>query len=108
MKDPAASISLNPEYRFRLFIAGMNPASIRAIEIVRGICDRYLNSRYDLEVIDVYQQRHLASEMNLIAVPTLIRLFPSPEKRIIGDMRDVKQVMEVMEINEEGQLNISG
>jgi len=99
MTENVTKRSGNPEYRFRLFIAGMNPTSIRAVENIRGICDRQLNGNYDLEVIDIYQQRDLVKEMNVIAVPTLIRLFPQPERRIMGDMREVEKVTQIMEIN---------
>jgi len=88
----------NPEYELKLFIAGMTPGSIRAIENLRDICDSHLDGNYDLQVIDIYQQRHLAKEMNIIAVPTLIRISPEPEKRIIGDMLDTEKIVLVMEI----------
>jgi len=89
---------MNSEYRLILFIAGMNPGSIRAIENIRDICDKYLKDKYDLEVIDIYQQRHMVKERNIIAVPTLIRLFPQPEKRIIGDMLNTKKIINILEI----------
>lgn len=85
-------------YRLKLFIAGMNPGSFRAIENVRDVCDRYLENNYELEVIDIYQQRQLLKDMDIIAVPTLIRMSPNPEKRIIGDMSDKKDLMEILEI----------
>ena len=42
------------------FVAGMTSRAGRAIENVRAICDKYLTGRYDLEVIDIYQQPSLA------------------------------------------------
>lgn len=85
-------------YQFKLFIAGINPGSIRAIENIRQICDNYLPGNYDLEVIDIYQQRQIAKEMDIIAVPTLIRTYPGPEKWIVGDMTDTLEIISVMEI----------
>ncbi len=86
------------EYQFKLFIAGISPGSVRAIENVREICDEYLNGNYELEVIDIYQQRQLLKDMEIIAVPTLVRVKPVPEKRIIGDMKDKNNVVDVLEI----------
>ncbi len=89
----------NKKYKFKLFIAGVNPTSIKAIESIKYICDKYLNDGYDLEVIDIYQQRQMLRDMNIIAVPTLIRESPLPEKRIIGDMSETENLVKAMEIN---------
>ncbi len=87
------------KYELKLFIAGMTPGSFRAIERIRNLCDNYLGDGYDLEVIDIYQQRNLVKEMNIIAIPTLIRISPGPEKRIIGDMRDIDRITSILEIS---------
>ena len=76
----------------------MNPGSFRAIENVRKICDAQLNDDYDLEVIDIYQQRQLLKDMNIIAVPTLVRINPEPEVRIIGDMLDKNEITQILEL----------
>lgn len=78
----------------------MNSGSFRAIENVREICDTYLGNEYDLEVIDIYQQRQLLKDMNIIAVPTLVRVNPAPEVRIIGDMLNKKEIIKILEIKE--------
>jgi len=87
-------------YYFKLFIAGMNPNSFSAIENVREVCDTILSDDYDLEVIDIYQQRQLLKDMDIIAVPTLVRIIPEPEVRIIGDMQDKKEMMNILEPGE--------
>jgi KaiB domain len=56
-------------------------------------CDQYLPGRYDLEVIDVYQQPTLAQEEQLIAAPTLIKKLPLPLRKIIGDMSNEARVL---------------
>lgn len=87
-------------YYFKLFIAGMNSCSFRAIENVREIFDEYLNDNYDLEVIDIYQERQLLKDMNIIAVPTLVRIMPEPEIRIIGDMLDKNEIIKILEFED--------
>ena len=42
----------------------------------------------DLEVIDLRQQSALAARDHVVAVPTLIRRFPGPLRRIVGDLTD--------------------
>ncbi len=80
-------------YVLRLYVAGMTPRSTRAVETVRTICEEHLQGRYDLEVIDVYQQPTLARGEQIIAVPTLIKKLPLPLRRIIGDMSDQQRVL---------------
>ncbi len=73
-------------YVLRLYITGMTPRAGRAIENVRAICEEHLEGRYELEVIDIYQQPALAKRDQIIAAPTLIKKLPLPLRRIIGDM----------------------
>jgi circadian clock protein KaiB len=80
-------------YVLRLYITGMTPRSIRAVENVRTICDEHLRGRYDLEVIDVYQQPTLAEGEQIIAAPTLIKKLPLPLRRVIGDMSSTERVL---------------
>ena len=74
------------EYVLRLFVTGMTTRSSRAVNNLRSICDEYLEGRYDLEVIDIYQQPALTKGEQIVAAPTLIKRFPLPMRRIIGDM----------------------
>ncbi len=80
-------------YVLRLYITGMTPRAGRAIQNVRTICDEHLLGRYDLEVIDVYQQPVLARNEQIVAAPTLIKEFPLPLRRIIGDMSSHDRVL---------------
>jgi circadian clock protein KaiB len=83
-----------PMYVLRLFVTGMTARSSRAVENVRAICDEALPNRYELRVIDVYQQPALAASEQIIAAPTLIKSLPLPERRIIGDMSDRQRVLQ--------------
>jgi circadian clock protein KaiB len=80
-------------YILRLYVTGMTSRSSRAVSNLRAICDDCLEGRYDLEVIDIYQQPVLAKGEQIIAAPTLIRRFPLPMRRIIGDMSNRRRVM---------------
>jgi len=60
---------------------------------VRNICERHLHGRYDLEVIDIYQQPMLAKGEQIIAAPTLIKKLPLPLRRVIGDMSSTERVL---------------
>ena len=70
----------------RLYVGGMTPNSLRAIENIRNICAEHLEGRHQLEIVDIYQQPELAKEKQIIVTPTLIMELPLPGRRIIGDM----------------------
>ena len=59
----------------------------------------YLKGRYDLEVIDLYQQPELARGEQLVAVPTLIKYHPLPQQRFVGDMTRTEQMLTQMNIS---------
>jgi len=81
------------QYVLRLYIAGNNLRSQTAIENVKNICEEYLKGRYDLEVIDIYQERTENLVDLVLAAPTLIKRLPLPLRRIIGDMSRKEKVL---------------
>ena len=80
-------------YVLRLYITGMTPQSTRAIHNIRQICEDYLQGRYELEVVDIYQQPALAQGEQIIAAPTLIKKLPFPLRRLIGDLSNTQRVL---------------
>jgi circadian clock protein KaiB len=90
---PAKSITVKAEYVLRLYVAGTTPNSVRAIENIKRICEEYLKGRYDLEVVDIYQQPMLAKGDQIIAVPTLIKKLPLPLRKYIGDMSTTERIL---------------
>jgi circadian clock protein KaiB len=71
----------------------MTPRSGRAVKNLRAICNEYLDGRYDLEIIDIYQQPVLTKGEQIVAAPTLIKKLPLPMRRIIGDMSNRERVL---------------
>ena len=62
------------------------------------ICERYLAGRYRIEVIDLYKSPGLAHDEQIVATPTLLKLFPTPRRRIIGDLSQVDKVLHALDI----------
>ncbi|MEI6277076.1 MAG: circadian clock KaiB family protein [Prolixibacteraceae bacterium] len=81
------------KYILRLYIAGMTPKSVRSISNLKKICEEYLLGRYDLEVIDLYQNPQLAAGEQIVAAPTLIKKLPLPLRRIIGDLSGTERLL---------------
>ena len=80
-------------YVLRLYVSGMTPNSQRAIENVRKICAEHLEGRYQLEIIDIYQQPNFAKEGQIIATPTLVKELPEPLRKFIGDMSHTERIL---------------
>jgi circadian clock protein KaiB len=88
-----AGVTNTQRYVLRLYVTGTTPASLRAIEAVRSICEQHLEGRYDLEIIDIYQLKALARDHQIVATPTLIRVQPEPLRRFVGDLSKVDRVL---------------
>ena len=83
----------NPVYKLRLFVTGTSAVSVRAINNLQSILNEYLTDRYELEIIDAHQQPLLVKSENVTAVPMLIKSYPYPKRRLIGDMSDKLKVL---------------
>lgn len=81
------------KYVLRLYITGMTPRSTKAIENIKKICEDHLKGRYDLEIVDIYQQPTLAEGEQIIAAPTLVKKLPLPLRRFIGDMSMTEKIL---------------
>jgi circadian clock protein KaiB len=87
-------------YVLRLYIAGLTPRSVAAIASVKKTCEEHLQGRYELEVINLYDQPTLAKGEQIIAAPTLIKKLPLPLRRLIGDMADTKKLLVGLDLRE--------
>jgi circadian clock protein KaiB len=74
------------KYILRLYVAGATDRSRQAILRARQLCGAELKDDCKLEVIDVYQQPILARDGQIVATPTLVREFPKPVRRLIGNL----------------------
>ncbi|NIJ54420.1 circadian clock KaiB family protein [Dyadobacter arcticus] len=87
-------------YVLRLFIIGASLNSMRAVANLKEICEKYIKDNYSLEIVDVHQEKSIAAKEQLIALPMLIKLSPSPERRLIGDMSDTPKVLKGLGISQ--------
>jgi circadian clock protein KaiB len=80
-------------YVLKLYVSGMTPSSIRAVQNIRKICQEHLKGRFELEIIDIYQQPELGKQEQIIAVPTLLKKLPKPLQQFIGDLSDMERIL---------------
>jgi circadian clock protein KaiB len=83
-------------------VTGTTSRSRKAIASITDICERELAGRYDLQVIDVYQDPEATRDLQIIATPTLVKLAPGPVRRVIGDMSDRDKVLAALNIGTVG------
>ena len=77
----------------RLYVAGQTPKSTLAFANLKKICEEHLAGRYQIEVIDLLENPHLASSDQILVIPTLVRKLPVPVRKIIGDLSNSERVL---------------
>lgn len=85
-KKTAKAVKPKVSYILRLYVAGATARSQQAILRARELCEAELDGDYELEVIDIYQQPLLAREGQILATPTLVKAYPQPVRRLIGNL----------------------
>jgi len=92
-RSTATDESVSSRVVLRLYVTGKTPSSLRAIANVKEVCEQYLPGRYQLLVIDIYQQPVLAEEDQILVAPTLVKRSPGPPRKVIGDLSDRDRVL---------------
>ncbi|MCJ2088401.1 circadian clock protein KaiB [Methylobacterium sp. E-005] len=65
---------------------------------MRWICEAHFAGRYELEIVDIYQQPELAERDGIVAAPILLKIAPLPERRIAGDLLDADRILRGLNI----------
>jgi len=81
------------KFALRLYVAGQTPKSVAALANLKRICETHLAGEYSIEVIDLTKNPALAAGDQILAVPTLVRRFPEPIRKIIGDLSNEERVL---------------
>lgn len=100
-----AASSAEAEYILHLYITGATPNSMRAVRNLKEICEQHLAGRYELLIIDIYQQPELARQEQIVAAPTLIRVRPLPRRQLVGDLSNRTAVLISLGVPQSGTAN---
>lgn len=82
-----------PFWELLLYVAGKTPKSVTALNNLKRYCEEHLQGRYKIEVIDLLEKPQLAEGDQIFAIPTLVRKFPEPIRKIIGDLSNEEKVL---------------
>ena len=77
----------------QLYVSGMSPKSLDAINRVKHLCDENLEGTFELEIIDLYKRPEAASEQQIVFSPSLVKKSPLPRKTLVGDLSNVDKVI---------------
>lgn len=81
------------EWQLLLYLAGRTPKSEKALENIKKYAEEHLAGKYSIEIIDLLINPQLAEGDQILAVPTLVRKFPEPIRKIIGDLSNEERVL---------------
>jgi circadian clock protein KaiB len=83
-------------HRFRLFVAAHAKTSTQAISNLQMLCRTYLPGCHEVEIVDVFKEPNLALAQGVFMTPTLVRLAPAPERRIVGTLGQTQLVLQAL------------
>lgn len=90
------------KYVLKLYVTGATRRSQKAISNLNSICEEYLQGRYDLQVVDIYQSPVMAKDADILAAPTLVKQLPLPVRRLIGDLSERGRVLVLLDLKAKG------
>ena len=85
-----------PTYVLRLFVSSDNTANEQIFERMHQILELGLGHPYTLKVIDISKHPEQAETNQVAATPTLVRVWPHPVRRIVGQLEDIDRVLQIL------------
>jgi circadian clock protein KaiB len=93
---PTSDLIIEGKLVLQLYVSGMSPRSLAAIQNIKKLCDEHLTDAFELEIIDIYKNPELASEQSIVFSPSLIKQLPLPRKVLIGTLHDRQKVIKAL------------
>ena len=86
------------KWELRLYVADWEPRSAESWTNLTELCEQHLPGLYNIEVIDLVKDPARSREDQILALPTVVRRWPPPEKRVIGRLTDREKVLTALEL----------
>jgi circadian clock protein KaiB len=85
-------------FKFRLYVAGDGPHSVQAVANLRALCREHLPERHEIEIVDVLREPQRALEDHVLLTPLLVKLSPTPVRRIVGSLSQREPLRQTLEL----------
>lgn len=83
-------------YVLRLYVSGGSSSTERILQNLHQLLERSLQHPYTLKVVDIHKHPEQAEADQIAATPTLIRVWPAPARRIVGDVDNLAKIMQTL------------
>ncbi|WP_013322402.1 circadian clock KaiB family protein [Gloeothece verrucosa] len=83
-------------YVLRLFVSGNSVATKQTLKTIHQLLEEGLRHPYTLKVIDISKYPEQAENNQVSAIPTLMRVWPQPVRRIVGELGDLQRVLQIL------------
>jgi circadian clock protein KaiB len=83
-------------FKFRVYVAGDAHNSAQAVANLTALCLAHLAGRHEIEVVDVFREPQRARADGVFMTPTLMKLAPSPVRRIVGTLSQTEPVLQAL------------
>jgi circadian clock protein KaiB len=83
-------------FKFRLYVAGDAQNSAQAVANLNALCGEHLPDRHEIEIVDVFREPKRALAEGIFMTPTLVKLAPSPVRRIVGTLSQTEPVLQAL------------
>jgi circadian clock protein KaiB len=95
-EESSVAMNRRRSFKFRLFVAGRAMNSLQAMANLKALCAKYLADPYEIEIVDVYQSPQRALAEGVLMTPTLIKVAPSPNCKIVGTLSQTPILLQML------------
>ncbi|MEO0827772.1 MAG: circadian clock KaiB family protein [Cyanobacteria bacterium J06635_15] len=88
---------------FRLYVSGQGAATAKILATLHQLFEQFLHQPYTLKMVDVGKHPEQAETDQILATPTLIRIWPQPVRRVVGDVTNLQVLLQTLVEEDAGE-----
>jgi len=91
-------ISRHAKFKFRLYVAGSTPNSLQVLAHLTALCRAHLPDCHEIDILNVFREPKRVPAACVFMTPALVKLAPSPVRRIIGTLNQTQIVLQALRL----------